>query len=280
MVASLIDTCDGKASKQGVALVYVAFLAGAVFVYHLIAEGEFSSVLTLSAIFQCLAFSLLGLQMVSSHNCTGISAKSLTLEAFALACRLSSTLWLDGYLPSDASGDWMYQAFDVLSLVMVCWLLHNILCVQRHTYEEEHDGLSAAPFAAGSLVLAALFHGNFDEIPLFDTLWMCSVFVGAVAVIPQLWMTTRRGGGLPALTSHFVAVTALAHILSGSYMWYAYPEIECDPWIGNFQHAGYAVVIAHAVHVLLLGDFFYLYAKNMVKSGFNAPLQTAQMLTV
>jgi len=280
MVSSLIDTCDGKASQNRVALVYVVFLAVAGLVYHLIAEGEFSSVLTLSAIFQCLAFSLLALQMLSSQNSSGISAKSLMLDAFALACRLSSTVWLDGYLPNDATGDWMYQAFDALSLAMVCWLLYKILVQQRHTYEEKHDGLEAAPFALGSLVLAAVLHGDLDEIPLFDTLWMCGVFVSAVAVLPQLWMMTRRGGSLPALTSHFVAVTAIGRIVSGSYMWYAYPEIDCIPWVGEFQHAGYAVIIAHAVHLLLLGDFFYLYANNVAKSGLNAPLETAEVWTV
>jgi len=71
MVSSLIDTCDGKASQNRVALVYVVFLGIAGLVYHLIAEGEFSSVLTLSAIFQCLAFSLLALQMLSSQNSSG-----------------------------------------------------------------------------------------------------------------------------------------------------------------------------------------------------------------
>jgi hypothetical protein len=279
MVASLNETCNGKASQERIALVYAVFIGVAVFVYHLIAEGEFSALLTLSAVFQCLAFSLLALQVVSSDNVGGISVKSLSLDAFALACRLASTLFVDGYLPWDATGDWMYQGFDVLSLGMVCWLLYRIFKVQL-PYEKEEDALSAAPFAFGSLVLAVIFHGNLDEIPLLDTLWMCSVFVSAVAVLPQLWTMTHRHGGLPALTSHFVAVTAFGRILSGSYMWYAYPEVECDPWLGDFQHAGYAIIIAHAAHLLLLGDFFYLYGKNVAKSGLSAPLQISEVWEV
>jgi len=276
MIASIVDMCsNSKASAApnvGVTLIYIAFVTVAVLVYQLLAEGEFSSVLTLSAIFQCLSFTLLAIQTFSSQSVRCISAKSLQLDAMAFACRLASTLFVDGYLPWDATGDWMYQGFDVLSLGMVCWLLYRILKVQL-PYEKEEDALSAAPFALGSLVLATIFHGNLDEIPLLDTLWMCSVFVSAVAVLPQLWTMTHRHGGLPALTSHFVAVTAFGRILSGSYMWYAYPEVECDPWLGDFQHAGYAVIIAHAAHLLLLGDFFYLYGKNVAKSGLSAPLQ-------
>merc|ERR1719199_715487 len=48
---------------------------------------------------QCLALVLLGLQIMSTGSAAGISAKGLALDAFALCCRLSSTLWLNGYLP-------------------------------------------------------------------------------------------------------------------------------------------------------------------------------------
>jgi len=79
-----------------------------VLVFHWIAEGEFSAVLTLSAVFQCLAFSLLGFHALSNGSVQGISSKSLQLEAIALACRLSSTIWFEGYLPSDQTGDFLY----------------------------------------------------------------------------------------------------------------------------------------------------------------------------
>jgi len=279
----LLDSSSTKASQKhqaGVICVYVAFVTIALFVYHLIAESEFSSVLTLSAIFQCLAFSLLAVQALASDNVYGISAKSLQLDAIALACRLSSTTWLQGYLPADQTGDFLYQVFDVMSLGMVLWLLHRVLKVQRHTYEEEEDVLPAAPFAVGSLILAGLLHGDLNDRPIFDALWMCGLNVSAVAVLPQLWMMTHRRGSVPALTSHFVAVMAFSRILSGTYMWYAHPEITCEPWIGNFNHAGYAILAAHAVHLLLLGDFAYFYGKNVAKSGLQAPLDLAEAWVV
>merc|ERR1719331_2204018 len=161
---------------------------------------------------------------------------------------------------------------------MVCWLLYKILVQQRHTYEEKHDGLEAAPFALGSLVLAAVLHGDLDEIPLFDTLWMCGLFVSAVAVLPQLWMMTRRGGSTPALASHFIAVMAFSKILSGSYMWHACYEFDCTPWIGTFNHAGWSAVASQAVHMLLLADFAYLYIKNLATGGLRAPLEVPSIV--
>merc|ERR1719453_1476152 len=165
MVGSLLDTCSTKGSqkhKAGITLVYVVFVAIAVFVYHLIAEGEFSAVLTLSAIFQCLAFCLLGVQALAG-TAQGISVKSLQLDALALACRLSSTTWLQGYLPFDSTGDYLYQCFDALSLAMVLWLLYRVLKAQRETYESDEDRLSPLPFAVGALIIAAIFHADLND---------------------------------------------------------------------------------------------------------------------
>jgi len=259
-------------SQSRLMLVYMAFLLAAGYVYHVIADEEFSSVLTLSAVFQCLAFSLLGLQIIGSDSVAGISGKSLLLDAFALVGRLIPTTSEVGYLPNDATGEWIYQAFDGLSLAMVLWILYRVFSVQRATYEAEEDAFPAVPLAGGSLVLAVVFHGNMDESPFYDTMWMCGVFASAISVLPQLWMMTHRRGKSAALTSHFVAVMALARVLSGAYMWHAYPEIEAEPLFGNVKYAGYAVIIAHAVHLLLLGDFAYYYAKNVAKSGLSADL--------
>jgi len=283
MVSSLMDTCGSKASQppqMWVLVVYAAFLAGAMGVYHLIAEGAFSSVLTLSAIFQCLAFSLLGVQILTSNTVSGISAKCLQLDALALACRLSSTLFDVGYLPTDKTGDHVYQVVDVLSLGIVLWLLYRVLSAQRHTYEAEDDAFPVLPMAFGALVLAGLLRGDMNYKMICDISWMCGLFISAISVLPQLWVMMRRSGGTAALTSHFVAVMGVSRVLSGSYMWYAYKEIDCKPWIGNFNHAGYAVLGAHAVHLLLLGDFAYFYLKNVTKSGLRAPLDLSESWSI
>jgi len=259
-------------------VVYAVFLASAMGVYHLIAEGRFSSVLTLSAIFQCLAFSLLGVQILTSNTVSGISAKCLQMDALALACRLSSTLFDVGYLPTDKTGDHVYQVVDVLSLGIVLWLLYRVLSAQRHTYEAEDHMFPVLPMAFGALVLAGVLRGDMNHSMTLDILWLCGLFISAISVLPQLWVMMRRSGGSAALTSHFVAVMAVSRVLSGSYMWYAYPEIDSAPLplIGNVNHTGYAVLGAHAVHLLLLGDFAYFYVKNVAKLGLRAPLDLSE----
>merc|ERR1719335_1694955 len=94
---------------------------------------------------QCLGMVLLGLQMISTGSASGISAKALCLDALAICCRLSNTVWLNGYLPVDASGDYIFQAFDVVSLMVLTWLLYQVLVAKRHTYQMEEDTLSVSP---------------------------------------------------------------------------------------------------------------------------------------
>merc|ERR1719436_2236212 len=202
-------------------------------VYRLVAQGEFSAVLTVSAIFQCLAFSLLGVQAFTS-DINGISLRSLHLDALALACRLSSTLFFEGYLPSDKTDDFLYQAFDILSLALVVGLAHKASKLQREACRVDDKKL-AVPLAIGSLLLAILFHANLDDNAIFDTLWMYSTLLSAVAVLPQLWLMTHNRGSVPALTAHFIAMMALGRALSGIYMWHAHDEIDCDPWVGKFN---------------------------------------------
>jgi len=283
MISDMMFQHGAKATKAtprhpGLIFVYVLFLFVAALVYHWIAEGEFSAVLTVSAIFQCLAFCLLGAHALSTGSVQGISAKSLQLEALALACRLSSTTWLEGYLPFDPTGDYLYQIFDGLSLCMVLWLLHRVLSCT--TYVVDDDSLPVLPFALGSLALGGLLHGDLNDWPLFDAIWMTGLFVGTVSVLPQLWVMTRNRASVPAMTSHFVAVMALSRILSGSYMWHAHPEITCEPWIKGFNHAGYAILAAHAVHLLLLGDFGYFYVKHLATRGLQSPLDLSETFIV
>merc|ERR1719230_237280 len=212
-VLSLSRSSTSKSSSSAsVVAAYVSLLTSGVTMYHTIAAKKFSSVLTMADMVQTFAFGLLGVQMASAGHARGISARALALDALALICRLSSTVWLDGYLPVDASGDWMYQAVDVCSLALVLWLLYQVVVVHKNTYQEAEDSFPAFHVALGAVVLAFIFHPDMDDLPLFDSLWMAGLNVSAIAVLPQLWLTARAGGRMAALMTHYVAAMAISQL--------------------------------------------------------------------
>eukprot|EP00929_Paragymnodinium_shiwhaense_P015069 TRINITY_DN12307_c0_g1_i1.p1 TRINITY_DN12307_c0_g1~~TRINITY_DN12307_c0_g1_i1.p1 ORF type:complete len:339 (+),score=62.79 TRINITY_DN12307_c0_g1_i1:110-1126(+) len=249
------------------ALVYSLFLTTA-FVAYLIAGGTFSSMLTLSAIFQCLSLAIVAVQFATSGG-AGISAKSLSLDALALCCRLSSTFWFDGYLPLDITGDFLYQAVDVTSLALVFWLLRRV--TKSSTWQSEEDTLVLSPMAIFCVMLAALFHGDLNDHVLFDTLWLTGLLLSMLAVVPQLWLVeqTRRrltaaeagcapGVATNPLASHALANATIGRLLSSAYMWTAGGEITCHPWwFWTFNHARWTILAAHVAHVTLLFDLAY-----------------------
>jgi hypothetical protein len=255
--------------KPQILAIYAIFLVVAFLVHHLIAEGEFSSLLTLSAIVQCLAFALLGWQVVTSGS-SGISAQALLLDALSLCFRLSCTTWLNGYLPVDASGDYAYQIADAVSLAIVLFLGYRV--ASRGGDNEDTFPVLRTIFAA--LALAGVLHSNLNDRPVFDTLWMASLFLSCVSVLPQLWLIVRSHSPVAPMTSHFIAVMALSRIMSGFYMWHAHEEYVPDKqYIEGFNHSGWAVLGAHFLHLVFLGDFAFYYGKTVTQRGLNSPLE-------
>merc|ERR1719440_1847409 len=179
----------GGDSKKKLIIVYVLFASLAGLVYHLLAEGELSAILTLSAVFQCLAFSLLTVQVFVNGIDTGISTNTLKLEALSILGRLCNTTWLNGYVPSDYTGEFLYQGFDFMSLAAALWILHQL---NVQSYQSEDDELPVFRLAIGCLVPAVLFYADLNDRPFFDALWMWSYNLGTVAACPQLWMIAHR----------------------------------------------------------------------------------------
>jgi hypothetical protein len=256
-----------------VIIAYAAFAFVALVVYHVVADGEFSAILTLSVMVQCLGVSFLCMQVLSKGSASGISAGSLILDAFAFGFRLSSTTWLNGYLPVDESGEHVYQIVDMCSLAMVLWLLYRIYGANRDSYQASEDSFPVAPTVLACLALAALFHGDMNDRPIFDTLWMAGLFAGVFSVMPQLALILKTGGRAEALTCHYMAALALSRVLSGIFMWYARFDITCVEMVSGFNHTVFSILGAHLVHLLLLSDFGYYYVRAVMQKGLSEPVE-------
>jgi hypothetical protein len=260
-------------ARTPVVSAYASFCAVGFFVFHAVAEREASSVLTMSALAQCSGITMLCIQSLSSGSARGISASSLLLDAFAISFRLCSTLWVDGYLPSDKSGDFAYQTFDVCSLLLLIFLLHRVLVKQYDTYQVAEDTFRVAPLVLMCLGLAVVLHGDMDDNRLLDTLWLAGLFTSVVAVLPQFWLITCSGGWAGASTSHYIAAMALSRFLSGCFMWMGRNFITCEPYVADIQHTIIAIFIAHFVHIVLLGDFAVHFLRSMLRGNICQPVQ-------
>merc|ERR1719478_1682512 len=241
-------------------------------VYDFVAGRRWTSILTLSAVAHCFGLVLLCVQLLTTRSSAGISARALLLDGIAVSLRLSSTLLFHGYLPNDKSGDYVYQVVDICSLVLIVFLLRSVLVTFRATYDEREDDMCVAPLVVVSLLLGALLHGDMDDNPLFDSLWLAGLFVSVMAVLPQYWMISKSNGQVHALTAHYIAATEIDRVLSGAFMWYVRNYITCIPWVGTFEHTICAILMAHLMHLVFLSDFAYYYFRALIAQGSRAPI--------
>lgn len=271
---------EHKALPAPVVAAYMIFFAMAVGLYLLVAETDFiSAIFTLAEMFQLLAMLLLAAQVLSSDDVSCISARAVGLEAFGLACKLSSTTWLHGYLPVDESGDWFYQCVEICSLVTAFFILHQVLVEKRNTYQRDEDTFPVFVIVIAAVIFAALFHANMNSRPIFDTLWMTGLNICATTALPQLWLIMRTGGQVGPLMAHNIAALAFGRVLSGAFLWLAQEDITCDWWVEGWNHAVYAIFGAHLLHLLILGDFAYVYVKTVAKQGLQCTLELESFMS-
>jgi len=244
---------------------YVMFLCCATVVYNVLSDG-LSSLLTLSAGLQALAFLLLVLKVHGQSNVSGISASMLAMYTCTLILRLSSTLTLNGYLPADSTGDWAFQCLELLSLGAAGWLLHHTDKVRRVTFggaaQEEQDTMPGLQWMVlGCVVFAVFFHADLNHDLVFDFIWACGCYLETVSMLPQLWMMARAGGEVEALTSHFIALTTAARFFS-LYFWY----LAFEDGIGLFgNYSEMMIIAAHILQLVLACDFLIMYVKSFGK---------------
>lgn len=261
--------------SAGVISAYLVFIGAGFLVSYVVSGGEPSCILVMSAIAQCLGIVFLCIQVLSSKTAIGISAKSLALDGFAIACRLSVTVWLNAYIPDDPTGDALYQSIETCSLLLIFWLYYQVTVKHRSTYQLTEDSAFAMSLAAGSFLLATVLHTNLAGRPVFDTLWMTGLFAGTIAVVPQLGLICKTGGRVQSLTSHYIVAVALSRVLSGVVMWLAHldGDLTSDHWVQGFNHGKLAILGAHGVQILLVVDFAYHYVHSAIRHGFRHTLE-------
>lgn len=157
------------------------------------------------------------------------------------------------------------------ALALLIHLLYGILVAMNSTYQD-HDDIRVAPIIALALLFGALLHGDMNESPLFDSLWLAGLFVSAATPLPHYCVISKACGQMQVLTAHYITATAVEGILSGAFMWYVRDHITCIPWIGSFGHTKWAILLAHLIHMVLLSDVAFYYVHALLAQGSQAPI--------
>lgn len=247
------------------ALVYGCFAVIFMFAAKCFSDWKFSAIITLGAAVQCLGFCLLRLKVRKQGGVQGISSRSLQLFVVVYALRLYSTLQYKGYLPVDRTGDWVYQVCELVAAGVAFSVLVAMHGQHEASYEKQHDTCGIFPFLVGGLTLAFLVHPCLNNRAVPDIAWTCALYLEAVAMVPQLYLMSKKGGIVESFAGHFVACVFCSRLLMIAFWLHSYPELKLKG--ASFNLPGYGVLGAQLFQIALFCDFMYYYVKSTCSQG-------------
>jgi len=267
LVTLFFSVTNNKKVKNNIdeALVYVVFICTVLFSGKFVSDGKFSAIITLGAAVQCLGFCLLRLKIRKQKGVMGISSRTLQMFLVMYVFRLYSTLQYNGYLPVDRSGDWAYQAIDVVALGVCVSILFSMHGTNEGTYEKDNDTCAIHWFLVGCFVLSFLVHPSLNNRKVPDICWTSALYMESVAMVPQLYMMSKKGGEVESLAGHYIACVFVSRLMMMSFWFHSYAELK--PKTATFNLPGYGVMGAQLLQVVLFGDFMWYYVKSIRNSS-------------
>lgn len=237
------------------AATYTVFALILVVGYHMFSDGIFSSIITFASVVQFLGMVLTVAKVEKEKHFGILSITTMQLYVPVYVFRLACTLFNEGYLPIDRSGDWAYQIADCLSLVCVVYLL---LKSYKNTTVKEEKYFPAALITAACFVLACYIHPRHNLGTWADTFWTASLYVETFVMMPQLRLVAAEMS-CDGLTSHSIACTSAYRTMNFYFWWVCRKELirartPCPI-------PSYFVVGALCIQTILLFDFMFYYLK-------------------
>ncbi|CAN1150136.1 ER lumen protein-retaining receptor A [Linum perenne] len=190
---------------------------------------------------------ILLLKIYATKSCSGVSRK--TQELYAL-------VFLARYLDLFTTFVSVYNS--VMKVVFIASSLAIVWCMRRHplvrrSYDKDLDTFRHYFLVGGSFVLALMLHEKFtiqENHSLLQIFWAFSIYLEAVAILPQL-VLLQRSGNVDNLTGQYV-------IFLG-----AYRGLYILNWIYRYiteAHFGrWIAVVSGVIQTALYADFFYYY---------------------
>jgi len=195
-------------------------------------------------LFHLAAVIILLLKIWKTRSCAGISGKSQILFAITYTTR---------YLDLFTNFISLYNSVMKIVFIAASGATVYLMYVKfKATYDKNHD-----TFRIEFLLLPVTLLGLIvnHEFTIFEVLWTFSIYLEAVAILPQLFMVSKTGEA-ETITSHYLFALGL------------YRALYLVNWVYRYYMEGFfdlIAIVAGVVQTVLYCDFFYLYVTRVIK---------------
>ncbi|KAJ0177168.1 hypothetical protein K1T71_007177 [Dendrolimus kikuchii] len=174
----------------------------------------------------------------------GISGKSQILFAIVYTTR---------YLDLVTTFVSAYNTVMKLVFILASYATVYLMYVKfKATYDRNHDTFRIEFLLIPCVILALLIN---HEFTVLEVLWTFSIYLEAVAILPQLFLVSKTGEA-ESITSHYLFAL-------GSYR-----ALYLLNWVYRYvveNHYEVIAIVAGVVQTVLYCDFFYLYITKVLK---------------
>lgn len=191
-----------------------------------------------------LAIGILLLKIWKTRSCAGVSGKTQLMFALCFVTR-----YLDLFTNFVSVYNTSMKVFYLSASIGTCYLIYMKF---KATYDGNHDSFRMEFLIAPAAGLACLINHQFN---VMEVLWTFSLYLEAVAILPQLFMISKTGEA-ESITSHYLFALGM------------YRGLYLFNWMYRYHYEGFYDLIAisaGAIQTVLYCDFFYLYVTKVVK---------------
>jgi len=179
-----------------------------------------------------------------SRSCHGLSFKTQALYVLVFVMRYLDLFyrWVSLY----------NSAMKLFFIATSCYILYLMKFKYRPTHDPSIDTFKVEYLVGPTLILGFIFNYRFS---LTEILWSFSIWLEAVAILPQLFMLQRTGEA-ETITTHYLAA------LGG------YRALYIPNWIYRYFSEGLVdpiSVTAGLIQTALYVDFFYVYFTKVLQ---------------
>ena len=201
-----------------------------------------------------LSFIVMFWKLHTSNSVSGISLKTQELYVIVFCARYLDLFWnfLSIY-------NWVMKVIFITASLSIVYIMRFGL-PHRETYNKEDDAFPTQYILVPALLLGITV--NQDHTSPFEMIWAFSIYLEAVAILPQLFMLQKQGGA-ENLTSHYVMLLGLYRLFYLFNWVYRYATEE------NYMQV--IVWVSGIVQTALYLDFFYNYL-NAKRESIDAPV--------
>lgn len=191
-----------------------------------------------------LSIVVLLLKIKATKSCRGVSLKTQELYALVFICR-----YLDLFTNFVSLYNTVMKSVFLGSSFTILYLMrfHRVI---RVTYDADQDTFKYQFLILPCALLALVLNSEFTA---FEVLWTFSIYLEAVAILPQL-VLLQRTSNIDNLTGNYI-------FLLGSYR-----ALYILNWVYRyFTETGYSqwlVWVSGLIQSIIYVDFFYYYIRS------------------